>query len=150
MKSRLAVLSIAVALLAGATEPTPETRRWWSHIQALANDGMEGRDTGSEGYRKAARYLVSQFDRLGLRPAGEKGFYQPVPMHSQRLNTEQSPVELASDTRVRRLDWLRQITVTADARLPQTIDAPLVFIGSAGYAKELTSRARSWSNLMRP
>src|SRR4030095_15807535 len=67
-----ATLFFGAALL--ATEPNQETRRWWSHVQALANDGMEGRDTGSEGYRKAASYVARQFEQNGLKPAGEQGY----------------------------------------------------------------------------
>ena len=26
---------------------------WWSHVKFLADDSLEGRDTGSEGLRKA-------------------------------------------------------------------------------------------------
>ncbi len=138
MKTRSATLLLAASLIAGATEPTPETRRWWSHIQALANDSLAGRDVGSEGYRRAALYVSSQFDRLGLKPAGENGYLQSVPMHADRLNVARSSIELVDDNGVRKpIAWLRQITVTANPRVPQTIDAPMVFVGSADYGKTL-------------
>src|SRR5215468_11654953 len=89
----------AVVLFGGgllATEPNQETRRWWSHVQALANDGMEGRDTGSEGYRKAASYVIRQFEQTGLKPAGEQGYAQTVPLHVIRLRTERSTAVLTS------------------------------------------------------
>ena len=40
-------------------------RRWWSHIQVLADDQLEGRRTGTEGHAKAARYIAEQ---LAARP----------------------------------------------------------------------------------
>jgi hypothetical protein len=43
--------------------------RWWSHVRFLADDALEGRDTGSPGHRKAAEYVAKQFEALGLRPA---------------------------------------------------------------------------------
>lgn len=150
MKLRLLAVPFLVALIAAATEPTPETRRWWSHVQALANDGLEGRDTGSEGYRKASRYVAAQFDRLGLRPAGDNGFFQSVPMHSVRLSVERSSVELAEKDGVRKLNWLRQITVAANARLPETIDAPLAFVGNAMYANELDVKGKILVELNAP
>jgi len=137
MNVRLAALILATALLVAATKPTPATQRWWSHIQALANDGMEGRDTGSEAYRRAARYVATQFDRLGLMPTGQQGFFQSVPMHSVRLSVPQSKIELERKGAARSLEWLRQVTVTANAALPQKVEAPLVFVGSASYANEL-------------
>lgn len=48
------------------------------HTDVLANDTFEGREAGSRGGTAAARYLVEQFERLGLRPAGVDGdFAQP-------------------------------------------------------------------------
>src|SRR5215831_14940624 len=114
-----------------ATEPSDATRRWWSHVQALAGDDLAGRDTGSEGYRKAAAYVVRQFQAAGLKPAGENnGWYQSVPLHSVRLRTDQSEVALArADGTSQKLQWLRQITIPARIGTPTDIDAPLVFEG---------------------
>jgi hypothetical protein len=62
---------------------------------ALGGDDMEGRETGSEGYRKAARYVAAQVEKNGLNPAGEHGDYQTVLLHSLRLNTPEGlPEEL--------------------------------------------------------
>src|SRR5580658_8024160 len=118
-----------------ATEPNDATRRWWSHVQALANDGLEGRDTGSEGYRKAAQYVVTQFERAGLSAAGDKGFYQTVPLHVVRFRADQSDVDLVRPGGATPLHWLRQISAPARVGLPQTLEAPLVFAGS-GAAPE--------------
>ena len=54
-----------------------EGHRWWSHIQALANDDMEGRNTGTEGHRKAAAYVAGEFERAGLKPAGTRATCSP-------------------------------------------------------------------------
>ena len=35
------------------------------HVRTLADDALEGRQTGSEGYRKAAAYVVSEFEKAG-------------------------------------------------------------------------------------
>ena len=91
---RWAVFAIAGVLF--ATEPNSATRRWWAHVTALSNDSLQGRDTGSEGYRKAAAYVVAQFERNGLKPAGEHGFYQTVPLHEVRFRADRSTVELAA------------------------------------------------------
>jgi len=47
------------------------------HVKALADNSMQGRLTGSDAYMRAAKYVVSQFDTAGLRPAGVNGYYQP-------------------------------------------------------------------------
>jgi len=135
---QLALLAAACALL--ATEPNPATRRWWAHVTALANDALQGRDTGSEGYRRAAAYVVAQFERAGLHPAGEHGFYQTVPLHALRFRADQSTAELAGANGSRKLQWLRQVTVAARPGLPESIDAPLVFAGSGEAPEGIVSQ----------
>ena len=46
----LPLVSAAIILASGpnATEPTPETRRWWNHVRVLADDGMEGREPAAK------------------------------------------------------------------------------------------------------
>src|SRR5579871_1258249 len=97
----LALLTLSACVF--ATEPNDATRRWWSHVTALANDGMEGRDTGSSGYQRAARYVAAEFERNGLKPAGENSYYQSVPLHVVRLRTNDSAALLKRTSGVIRL-----------------------------------------------
>ena len=60
--------------------------RWWSYVQFLASDDLQGRDTGSEGHKKAVQYVAAQFERDGLKPAGEQGYVQPVKFISKELD----------------------------------------------------------------
>jgi hypothetical protein len=50
--------------------PDPDTLAWWHTTEALSNDSMEGRDTGSAAYQRAADYVASRFKASGLEPAG--------------------------------------------------------------------------------
>jgi hypothetical protein len=59
------LLVVSAILLIAADAPDEVTARWWAHVKILAADNMEGRDTGSEGYKRAARYVVEQFERAG-------------------------------------------------------------------------------------
>jgi Peptidase family M28 len=62
------------------TELGFEPAAFRSHIMFLADDLLEGRDTGSRGHEIAARYVASEFAALGLRPGGNNGsWYQQVP-----------------------------------------------------------------------
>jgi hypothetical protein len=126
----LIVFTLAVSAVA-ATEPTQATRRWWAHVQLLASDAMQGRDTGSEGHRKAAEYVASRFMRAGLSPAGQSGYFQPVQLHAVRLETERSRVEIVRmNGDVTPLRWLWQIASAPRLAPPATFDAPLAFNGS--------------------
>ena len=52
-----------------------------SHIRFLADDLLAGRDPGTPGYDVAARYVASELQALGLKPAGEGGtYFQKVPL----------------------------------------------------------------------
>jgi len=58
------------------------------HIDYLASDALEGRRTGSEGERKAAAYIINEFENYGIQPAGNNGgFLQPFEVHDGRFVT---------------------------------------------------------------
>ncbi|HLP64774.1 M28 family metallopeptidase [Flavobacterium sp.] len=51
-----------------------------THLTIVASDEMEGRNTGSEGQKKAGRYLIDQYKKDGISfPPGATDFYQKVP-----------------------------------------------------------------------
>jgi Zn-dependent M28 family amino/carboxypeptidase len=51
-----------------------------TNLTVIASDAMEGRDTGSEGQKKAGSYLIEQHQKNGLTyPKGATNFYQPIP-----------------------------------------------------------------------
>lgn len=46
-----------------------------AHIQFLAHNLLEGRESGERGGHLAAHYVASHFRRLGLQPLGKKGSF---------------------------------------------------------------------------
>ena len=59
-----------------ATITAEDMRR---HLTILADDAMEGRETGQPGQKRAARYLQEQFENLGLPTIGENdGYFQTI------------------------------------------------------------------------
>ena len=51
-----------------------------THVHIVASDDMEGRETGSEGQKKAGRYLIEQYQKMGVsHPKSMTSFYQVVP-----------------------------------------------------------------------
>ena len=56
------------------------------HLTIIASDEFEGRETGTEGQRKAAAYIESQFKALGLKSASAlKGYQQLYPLYQDSL-----------------------------------------------------------------
>lgn len=45
-------------------------------VSFLADDSLEGRQTGTEGEKKAAKYIANRFKELGLKAKGTANFYQ--------------------------------------------------------------------------
>ncbi|HEV7659525.1 MAG TPA: M28 family metallopeptidase [Allosphingosinicella sp.] len=74
-----------------ATVPPPagppfSADRFRAHVAFLADDALEGRDTGSRGEAAAAAYVADQFRALGLTPGGDNGsWYQEVRYRSASL-----------------------------------------------------------------
>jgi hypothetical protein len=78
---------LAMTLAGGvALAQTPDWnalgKTWWFHVQFLADDSLEGRDTGSRGFEKAADYMTEQFRAAGLEPASSKPWSCVLPMRS--------------------------------------------------------------------
>jgi hypothetical protein len=108
-----------------------DTRAWWDTTAALADDDMQGRDTGSPGYARAADYVVARFKAAAVEPAGEHGgWYQTVPLSETRVDSEGTSVEVVRERLPGvRFEFLHEITVRATKELPAALDAPLAFRG---------------------
>ena len=66
-----------------------------AHMSFLADDLLEGRDTGTRGYRIAARYVAAELEAMGLEAAGDDGsFFQMVPASTRHTRRAR---ELAND-----------------------------------------------------
>jgi hypothetical protein len=52
-------------------------------LGAFADDSMRGRETGTDDALRAARFLTTRLEQLGLEPAGDSLFVQHVPMRKE-------------------------------------------------------------------
>ena len=67
MKVCLALTLAGGAALAQNTDWNALGKLWWSHVQFLADDSLEGRGTGSRGFEKAADLHGRAISRRGFR-----------------------------------------------------------------------------------
>ena len=111
-----------------------DTLAWWHTTEALSNDAMEGRDTGSAAYQRAADYVANRFRAAGLAPAGENGsYFQTVPMHQMDVVPEGTSFTLiGANGATSALKFLQQITIAPADNLGAQIEAPLTFRGYCG------------------
>jgi Zn-dependent M28 family amino/carboxypeptidase len=128
-----AFLALAVSL-AAQQSPQPvrhfDGQSWWRHVKFLADDNLEGRETGSEGLRKAEAYVVEQFSNAGLQPAGTSGFYQPVKFISRQIVEKDSSASLLVSGKSEPLTLGDDAYFSTRAELSsEEITASLVFVG---------------------
>jgi Peptidase family M28/PA domain len=127
-------LSAAVAEEGAEKSITAEAMR--AHVEFLASDALEGRETGTRGYEVAAEYVASRFRGMGLQPVSDKGWFQQVPFRGALVDSEKSVLTIAGKNFTNRKDVL-----FSPARVGGTdsIAAPVVFVGygiddpKAGY-----------------
>ena len=125
----VAALIACAALLAGGVNWTAAGRRWWSHVQFLASDNLQGRSTGSTGFDRAAEYVAQQFQQARLRPGGTEDYFQPVEFTQLALNESDSAIELVSNDGSERPKLGDNLILNPMPDMAREIDAPLVFIG---------------------
>ena len=134
---RISVLASAVLLLTAAALAKNVRKihftgqSWWEHVRVLADDSMEGRETGSMGLRKAEAYAVERLKGYGLEPAGTDGYYQPVKFIERSIDEKNSSAALVENGKE------TPLTLGEDAYFStrvegtdQEISAPLVFAGN--------------------
>ncbi|HEY7191656.1 MAG TPA: hypothetical protein VH436_34135, partial [Vicinamibacterales bacterium] len=84
-RAALSALFVSASLAgAQATRVTPEHVRLV--LTALAHDSMEGRAMGTRGSMRAAAFIAEQFRLAGLKPAGDSGYFQHVPMRVRTID----------------------------------------------------------------
>jgi hypothetical protein len=136
----LAALSLAgsaVAQPAPAPAPLPASEfsadAFRAHVAFLADDLLEGRDTGSRGHEIAARYVSTQFAALGLQPGANGSWYQPVEF--VRFTTSGTPtITVGGHVFTHGREMVMRASPEAGAL---ALAAPLVFVG---YGLDMPSR----------
>jgi hypothetical protein len=125
MKKLWLLLPVTLVFAAGV----PDGERWWSHVKFLADDKLEGRNTGSEGHRVAARYVAEQFERLKMKPAGTDGYIQPVKFDTREVDENGSALALIRGGKVEPLALGEDATISMRVNPLPALEAPLVFVG---------------------
>jgi hypothetical protein len=130
MKRLIASIALVASLAVALRAADSDASRWWSFVEALANDNMEGRDTGSAAHRRAAEYVSSQFAAAGLSPAdGASGYVQTVKFTGRKIVEGQSSLELVRNGSAERLTLGEDAYINLRIDPAPAVDAPLVFVG---------------------
>ncbi len=116
---------------AAAKDVRPDKSLIQAHITFLADDLLEGRETGSRGYDIAARYVAGQFSQNRVVPKGDNAtYYQSVPLRSTILAADPPIFEIRGNTATEKLHYLDDFTVNSSYKEDAgEITAPLVYAG---------------------
>ena len=107
----------------------PEAIR--ADMRFLADDLLEGRRTGTRGHQLAAQFVATQFESMGLAPAGDGGtFYQDVPLQSVQVDESGSSFKWANSGASGTLKFRADYILYGDpGRDESSLSAPIVFVG---------------------
>jgi len=136
-----AFLAMAIAFsgasLGAANDPAdaamqsirPEAIR--AGMRFLSDDSLEGRGTGERGHEIAAKYMASEFEAMGLTPAGEAGtYFQRVPLRSARVDMAKTTLALIRSGQTENLVFGQDfISGGRPGASESTVEAPVIFIG---------------------
>ena len=106
-------------------------------VRYLADDALQGRDTGTMGGLLAARYIAGEMEKIGLKPAGGSGtYFQRIPFVRKQIDPDKSGLVVSTSGTATSLQFGRDF-VTAGLRVIEgTVDAPMVFAGYGITAPE--------------
>ena len=109
-----------------------------AHTRFLADDLFEGRAPGARGGDLAAKYIATQFELLGLQPAGEDGsYFQPVPIVEAALSREGTTLQATGANGQRSFTMGQDLALLASVEGPSvSLDAEVVFVGHGIVAPE--------------
>lgn len=114
----------------GYEEPQARESAVRAHTEFLADDLLEGRDTGSRGYDIAAAYVAAQYLALGVQPYGEDNYYQWMPARVARMISNSAAMSLSQNGEVTEFSFPKMFfTGPSIQDAEQMVTAPLVFAG---------------------
>lgn len=123
------ILALSAAAAFAATDFNAEGNRWWSYIEYLASDALQGRGLGTPGFAKASDYVAGQFQKAGLKPAGAAGYFQPIAFDVREIVEEKSTVSLVRAGKTEPVKLGEEANISLRGDPGHDIDAPAVFVG---------------------
>jgi hypothetical protein len=118
----------------------PNVENIKGHMNFLAHDLLEGRDTGSRGHEIASLYIQTEFQKYGLKGAGDNDTFMQRVNFRRGLLVQESPSLVLSDSEGNEVDieYPKQFLTGPDLATTSTqVKAPTVFVSYGIVAPEL-------------
>ncbi|HEX8253408.1 MAG TPA: M28 family peptidase [Thermoanaerobaculia bacterium] len=109
-----------------------------AHTKFLASDLLEGRGPGTRGDALATSYIASQFEALGLEPAGDNGtYFQKVSLLGITTVADATRISFVKDGAGTLLTYRDQFVGGNQTQQPEAaLDSEIVFVGHGVVAPE--------------
>jgi len=97
---------------------------FYAHLSFLADDLLEGRETGQRGQKLASLYIRSQFMRMGLRPGNsrENSYFQQYYLGTSEVESMEIAINDSTYEYLQDFFGLK-------GQVPETMDEPWEFVG---------------------
>ena len=132
-------LTVSTPPAVAAAPLSADEQRIADDVNYLADDKLEGRETGTRGYDLAAEYSAKRFREIGLQPAGDNGtYFQNVPLLKATREADGAALTVKRNGRETTLRFREQFLPALNFNAAEhMIEAPAVFVGQGVYAPEL-------------
>src|SRR5262245_20205487 len=134
---RRVVLVLPIVLAAPLTAAEPSIERLKRDLTYLASEECEGRGAQTQGLHKAADYIAKEFEKIGLKPAGTNGYFQPFKMSTGAASLQSATLKLRGPLGQEIELKINQHYQAVGLSGTGTVTAPVVFAGygvdAAGY-----------------
>ena len=132
-------MSYGIGILAPAQTVQADGRVIWDYVKTLADDSMQGRQTGLPSLEKAAAFIADRFKEWGIEPAGDNStYFQRFPLKDFWKAEPGATFEITSQGRTRayrnqprNFDW-RISTFSGSGN----IRGEIVFVGFGIHAPD--------------
>ena len=133
----------------------------YARLEVLTSDSLEGRETATEGQRKAAAFIAAQFKQYGLQPivpeANSKSYFQRFPLQKSQWT------DVYVKAGATKLENGTDLLYFGSASTSDEVTAEVVFIGDLGQASGIVKNgafnnkivgvrsqdSRSWTSIRR-
>jgi hypothetical protein len=108
-----------------------------AHVAYLADDELEGRESGEPGFDAAAKYVAEQFESMGVEAGGIDGWYQQVSLRRYGLAESGTEMIIHRDGVSTELLYRDDYSMAADeVRETSTVRGEVVYAGFGVHAPE--------------
>lgn len=130
------MLAFAIGQDAGEKPPAISIERMRADVKYLASDLLQGRGVGTRGEELATDHIAAEFQKAGLKPAGDNGsYFQKVPLVLVKMGAD-ATLEMIKGNDTAKLKLDEEFVGVSYSQQSEDFDAEAIFVGHGITAPE--------------